>query len=398
MAESRRPSLVRRAVRALGPSKSRRSSSIPLPPCHTSPTWKRAEFVTPHGLFNTTTTTHVPDGSIWAGCRRSRPPATKTWRGERENAKSISEEVDDGRRHPLLFTREPQPSSSWSWMEGRSNWSQWRPSGDLGFTVVDFFLLLLSSYFANKLNVNKETESLGASSSVMSVYKRERRKRTWQHFPSENRVPIEEKRRETFDYKNIKKWMQKRHWWWRLRRCTTSADCVSPEFSFLLSLFSLIRLSSSVFYLFSLLLQSYRCCDRINTPSLLQTGGSSSSCTALNYCAVYQSHQFFSLPLLLPCLNPAAAHRSNISLSLFNIKRFVRTEEKIYIRKPNGGGRLPHDETGRTGAITPIGSIGCCCWIVHSATQFRLLSCTPSLQLARGEAVRASTGALRLIS
>ena len=65
-------------------------------------------------------------------------------------------------------------------MEGRSNWSQWRPSGDLGFTVVDFFLLLLllSSYFANKLNVNKETESLGASSSVMSVYKRERRKRT----------------------------------------------------------------------------------------------------------------------------------------------------------------------------------------------------------------------------
>ena len=317
---------------------------------------------------------------------------------ERKNAKSISEEVDDGRRHPLLFTREPQPSSSWSWMEGRSNWSQWRPSGDLGFRVVDFFLLLLSSYFANKLNVNKETESLGASSSVMSVYKRERRKRTWQHFPSENRVPIEEKRRETFDYKNIKKWMQKRHWWWRLRRCTTSADCVSPEFSFLLSLFSLIRLSSSVFYLFSLLLQSYRCCDRINTPSLLQTGGSSSSCTALNYCAVYQSHQFFSLPLLLPCLNPAAAHRSNISLSLFNIKRFVRTEEKIYIRKPNGGGRLPHDETGRTGAITPIGSIGCCCWIVHSATQFRLLSCTPSLQLARGEAVRASTGALRLIS
>ena len=63
-------------------------------------------------------------------------------------------------------------------MEGRSNWSQWRPSGDLGFRVVDFFLLLLSSYFANKLNVNKETESLGASSSVMSVYKRERRKRT----------------------------------------------------------------------------------------------------------------------------------------------------------------------------------------------------------------------------
>ena len=46
----------------------------------------------------------------------------------------------------------------------------------MGFTVVDFFLLLLSSYFANKLNVNKETESLGASSSVMSVYKRERKK------------------------------------------------------------------------------------------------------------------------------------------------------------------------------------------------------------------------------
>ena len=38
VAESRRPSLVRRAVNALGPSKSLSSSSIPLPPCHTRPT------------------------------------------------------------------------------------------------------------------------------------------------------------------------------------------------------------------------------------------------------------------------------------------------------------------------------------------------------------------------
>ena len=119
-------------------------------------------------------------------------------------------------------------------------------------------------------------------------------------------------------------------------------------------------------------------------------------CTEL-LCGLSITSIFF--PPAAAALSKPGSSTSIQHLSLFfNIKRFVRTEEKIYIRKPNGGGRLPHDETGRTGAITPIGSIGCCCWIVHSATQFRLLSCTPSLQLARGEAVRASTGALRLIS
>ena len=53
MAESRRPSLVRKAVRALGPSKSRKSSSIPLPPCQTSPTCAPRRT---NDIVNTTTT------------------------------------------------------------------------------------------------------------------------------------------------------------------------------------------------------------------------------------------------------------------------------------------------------------------------------------------------------
>lgn len=105
VAESRRPSLVRKAVRALGPSKSRKSSSIPLPPCQTSPTCAKEEttlsillrqpLVMKKSIFfflffwpevhrvqcpkgSSWIVHYLPGGSRWADCRQSRPPAT-TW-------------------------------------------------------------------------------------------------------------------------------------------------------------------------------------------------------------------------------------------------------------------------------------------------------------------------------